>query len=308
MLDVFLLGTAGTVPLPNRWLTSCLLRYQGSSILIDCGEGTQIALNSQKLSFKQIDTILLTHYHTDHTGGLPGLLLSMAKAERQEPITIIGPKGIEEILKGVQLLARYIPFPIQYIELQESTQTILHGDLEITAFEVNHRVTTYGYRFDIKRNRKFIKEKAEALEIPIKYWSLLQKGEEITYNGKIIYPDDVLGQERKGIRFVYVTDTRPTQSILDNAKDADLLIAEGMYGDKEKQENAIEHKHMMMQESAQIAKDANVKELWYTHYSSAMVNPKEYEESLKEIFENIVISKDGEHTTLCFSDEEEKDV
>ena len=107
---------------------------------------------------------------------------------------------------------------------------------------------------------------------------------------------------------MYVTDTRPTQSILDNAKDADLLIAEGMYGDKEKQENAIEHKHMMMQESAQIAKDANVKELWYTHYSSAMVNPKEYEESLKEIFENIVISKDGEHTTLCFSDEEEKDV
>lgn len=254
MLDVFLLGTAGTVPLPNRWLTSCLLRYQGSSILIDCGEGTQIALNSQKLSFKQIDTILLTHYHTDHTGGLPGLLLSMAKAERQDPITIIGPKGIEEILKGVQLLARYIPFPIQYIELQESTQTILHGDLEITAFEVNHRVTTYGYRFDIKRNRKFIKEKAEALEIPIKYWSLLQKGEEITYNGKVIYPDDVLGQERKGIRFVYVTDTRPTQSIIDNAKDADLLIAEGMYGDKEKQENAIEHKHMMMQDLLRLPK------------------------------------------------------
>ena len=305
MLDVFLLGTAGTVPLPNRWLTSCLLRYQGRSILIDCGEGTQIALNSQKLSFKQIDTILLTHYHTDHTAGLPGLLLSMAKAERVDPIMIIGPKGLEEILKGVQLIARYIPFPIHYLELSDKEQPIINDNLTITAFEVSHRTTTYGYRFDIKRNRKFLREKAEELNIPVEYWSTLQKGEAITLDNKEILPDEVLGEERDGIRFVYVTDTRPTDSIVENAHEADLLIAEGMYGDTEKQENAIEHKHMTMQEACMIAKEANVKELWLTHYSSSMINPKDYEDACKEIFENVVISKDGEHTTLKFEDSED---
>ena len=90
MLDVCLLGTAGMMPLPHRWLTASLMRYNGSSLLIDCGEGTQIAIKEKGWTFKPIDVICFTHYHADHISGLPGLLLSMGNAERTEPLTMIG--------------------------------------------------------------------------------------------------------------------------------------------------------------------------------------------------------------------------
>ena len=120
MIDVCLLGTGGTVPLPQRWLTSCLIRYQGSSILIDSGEGTQIALHKEGYSCKQIDAILLTHYHADHTAGIPGLLLSMAKSDRTEPVWIIGPKGLNNFIEGVMKIALYIPFQLHLLEYEEN--------------------------------------------------------------------------------------------------------------------------------------------------------------------------------------------
>ena len=308
MLDVVLLGTSGTVPLPRRWLTSCFLRANGKCVLIDCGEGTQIALNSHKLSFKSINTILFTHYHADHTSGLPGLLLSMAKSDRTEPITIYGPKGLEELLDGVVKIAKYVPFQIMYKEYSNDIEDIDLGDMKIKAFKVQHSVPCYGYQVSIDRGRKFDPEKARSLDLPIKYWSLLQRGEEVEWEGNIYRPDQVLLEERKGIKFVYVTDTRPVDSILEMSKEADLLIAEGMYGDKEKEENAIKNKHMMMQEAASLAKEAMAKELWLTHYSPSVVNPNDYKEELREIFENIVISKDGQSKTINFIDKENNDV
>ena len=308
MLDVVLLGTSGTVPLPRRWLTSCFLRANGKCVLIDCGEGTQIALNSHKLSFKSINTILFTHYHADHTSGLPGLLLSMAKSDRTEPITIYGPKGLEELLDGVVKIAKYVPFQIMYKEYSNDIEDIDLGDMKIKAFKVQHSVPCYGYQVGIDRGRKFDPEKARSLNLPIKYWSLLQRGEEVEWEGNIYRPDQVLLEERKGIKFVYVTDTRPVDSILEMSKEADLLIAEGMYGDKEKEENAIKNKHMMMQEAASLAKEAMAKELWLTHYSPSVVNPNDYKEELREIFENIVISKDGQSKTINFIDKENNDV
>ena len=98
MIDVCLLGTGGMMPLPYRWLTSLLVRYNGSSLLIDCGEGTQIAMKEKGWSFKPIDVICFTHYHADHISGLPGLLLTMGNAERTEPLTMIGPKGLERVV------------------------------------------------------------------------------------------------------------------------------------------------------------------------------------------------------------------
>ena len=304
MLDVCLLGTGGTVPLKNRWLTSCLLTCNGHSLLIDCGEATQIALQDHGFSCRHIDTILLTHYHTDHTGGLPGLLLSMAKANRVEPITIIGPKGLQEILAGVYVLARYIPFEIIFREIEKEEETLNVAGLEVTAFKVDHRVLTYGYKIHLPRQPKFEVEKAKENNVPLKFWSLLQKGQTVEEDGITYSPDMVLGKERKGLTVVYVTDTRPTESIVNNAKEADLFIAEGMYGDEEKMENALKHKHMLMKESAAMAKEANVKELWFTHYSTSMVVPQEYEETMKEIFPNCVISKDGQRKMLYFESEE----
>jgi ribonuclease Z len=305
MLEVCLLGTGGTVPLPERWLTSLLVRWEGKELLIDCGEGTQIAMHAHGFSCRHIDTILLTHYHADHTAGLPGILLSMAKAERTEPITIIGPKGLPEILKGVYLVARYIPFEIKYMELEEEEQEFDIDDLHMTAFHLRHSVPCYGYTMELNRKPKFDVEKAKENYVPLKAWSTLQKGQEIEMHGVTYTPDMVMGEARRGIKLVYATDTRPTASLLQQASQADLLITEGMYGDEEKLDHAKQNKHMMMSEAAELAKKADARELWFTHYSPSMYEPLIYEAQMKEIFDNCVVSKDGQRKDLIFTDEED---
>lgn len=302
MIDVCLLGTGGTVPLPDRWLTSLIVKWNGKSILVDCGEGTQIALSQQRKSPKEIDTILLTHYHADHTAGLPGLLLTMAKSERTEPVTIYGPKGLEEILQGVFIIARYVPFEIRYKEIRNREEIFMIDDMKITAFALQHSVPCFGYSFELARQPKFDVQRALKLDLPKMYWGKLQKGETVEYEGKTYTPDMVLGDPRKGIKFVYATDTRPVPYIESHAVNADLLIAEGMYGDPEKIENAKENRHMMMQESASIAARANVHELWFTHYSPSMHDPWQYEEELKGIFHNCIIAKDGQNKDLAFQE------
>jgi len=303
MLDVCLIGTGGTVPLPERWLTSLLLRCDGKCILIDCGEGTQIAMHAQSLSIRQIDLILFTHYHADHTAGLPGLLLSMAKADRTEPLLIGGPKGLDELLTAVQAFAKWLPFDVRYFEYEEDEVSFSLGRMDVTAFAVKHSVTCYAYQVDVKRSPAFDREKAEAFEIPVRYWGTLQKGNSVEIDGVTWTPDMVLGQARKGIRLVYATDTRPVASIARHAENADLLIAEGMYGDHEKDDKAKKNLHMTMYEAAAIAEKAQVRQLWFTHYSPSEYHPEDYAEEVGRIFENIRISRDGERTDLCFTDE-----
>ena len=109
-----------------------------------------------------------------------------------------------------------------------------------------------------------------------------------------------MGPDRQGLKLVYVTDTRPTESIVENARNADLMICEGMYGDPDKLDRLKEHKHMMLQEACRLAKEAEPKELWLTHYSPAMLHPENYEKELKAIFPNTVIPKDGHSTVLHF--------
>ena len=118
MLDVCLLGTSGMMPLPGRWLTALMTRLNGSSLLIDCGEGTQIAIKEKGWSFHSIDVICFTHYHGDHISGLPGLLLSMGNAERTEPVTVIGPKGLERVVNALRVIAPELPFEIRFVELR----------------------------------------------------------------------------------------------------------------------------------------------------------------------------------------------
>ncbi len=302
MLEVCLLGTGGTVPLPSRWLTSCLIKFQGKQVLIDCGEGTQIALHEQGISVKHIDAIFLTHFHADHTAGLPGLLLSMAKADRTEPITVYGPKGLKEILEGVYLIARYIPFEIAYVEYESKEVKFDVCGMHVTAFGVRHSVPCYSYVFDIDRNARFEVEKAQANEVPMKFWGRLQKGETVCEGDVTYTPDMVLGEARKGLRFAYSTDTRPVHSILEHVQNADLFIGEGMYGDTEKLEKAKLNQHSLMSETAAIASEANCKRLWLTHYSPSMMTPQDYTESVRSIFANTTISQDGQRIVLNFEE------
>ncbi|MGL5259777.1 MAG: ribonuclease Z [Lachnospiraceae bacterium] len=300
MLDVCLLGTGGMMPLPNRWLTSLMMRYNGKSILIDCGEGTQIAMKEKGWSAKPIDIICFTHYHADHISGLPGMLLTMGNAERKEPLLLIGPKGLARVVNSLRVIAPELPFEVMYKELQDASEQIPFEDFYLEAFRVNHNVTCYGYNLIIERKGKFQIEKAIETGIDKKYWNSLQKGMTCEVDGKIYTPDMVLGESRKGLKVTYCTDTRPTDSIANHAKEADLFICEGMYGEVEKASKAKENKHMMFQEAAELAKKAGVASLWLTHYSPSLIKPEQYMKDLRKIFPNAIAAKDGESIDLQF--------
>ena len=300
MLDVCLLGSGGMMPLPYRWLTSLMTRFNGSSLLIDCGEGTQIAIKEKGWSFKPIDVICFTHYHGDHISGLPGLLLTMGNADRKEPLTLIGPKGLERVVSALRVIAPELPFPIIYKEIEGAEQTFELNGYRLKAFRVNHNVLCYGYTMEIDRAGKFDVERAKEQEIPQKYWKHLQKGETIETENGILTPDMVLGPPRKGLKLTYTTDTRPTNSIRENAKDSDLFICEGMYGEKEKAAKAVEYKHMTFYEAAHLAKDAQVKEMWLTHYSPSLTRPEENMDEVRRIFPEAKAGKDRMSRELAF--------
>ena len=300
MLDVCLLGSGGMMPLPYRWLTALMTRFNGSSLLIDCGEGTKIAIKEKGWSFKPIDVICFTHYHGDHISGLPGLLLTMGNADRKEPLTLIGPKGLERVVSALRVIAPELPFPIIYKEIEGAEQTFELNGYRLKAFRVNHNVLCYGYTMEIDRAGKFDVERAKEQEIPQKYWKHLQKGETIETGNGILTPDMVLGPPRKGLKLTYTTDTRPTNSIRENAKDSDLFICEGMYGEKEKAAKAVEYKHMTFYEAAHLAKDAQVKEMWLTHYSPSLTRPEEYMDEVRRIFPEAKAGKDRMSRELAF--------
>ena len=304
MLDVCLLGSGGMMPLPYRWLTALMMRYNGSSVLIDCGEGTQIAVKEKGWSFKPIDVICFTHFHGDHISGLPGLLLTMGNAERTEPLTLVGPKGLERVVNALRVIAPELPFPIEFIELTKAEEELELNGYHIKAFRVNHNVTCYGYSIEIKRAGKFNLEQAQSLNIPKNFWNRLQKGETIEADGTVYTPDMVMGAPRKGIKLVYCTDTLPTEYISRNAKDSYLFICEGMYGEKDKQAKAVANKHMTFYEAARLAKEADVKGIWLTHYSPSLTRPEEYMDEVRKIFPRAVVGKDRKSIELDFEDEE----
>lgn len=291
------------MPLPHRWLTSMMLRYNGSAIMVDCGEGTQVALKEKGWSPKPIDVIMFTHFHADHISGLPGMLLTMGNAERTEPLLIVGPKGVERVVESLRVIARDIPFEIVYKELRENEEEFEVCGLRVKAYKVSHNVTCYGYTFELDRAGKFNAERAKAAGIDVRFWNRLQKGEIITTDsGETYTPDMVLGEARKGLKLTYCTDTRPTDAITRNATGSDLFICEGMYGEPDKLAKAKEHKHMTFYEAAQIAKDAEVKELWLTHYSPSLPNPGAYKKEVREIFANTKVAKDGRSIDLLFEE------
>ena len=303
MLDVCLLGTGGMMPLPGRWLTSLMVRYNGNNLLIDCGEGTQIAIKERGWTFKPIDVICITHFHADHISGLPGILLAMANAERTEPLTMVGPKGLERIVNGLRVIAAELPFEIRFIELTENETTLDLAGMKIHAFRVRHNMTCYAYTLEILRSGRFDVERAKNAGIPLKFWNPLQKGQTIEEDGKIYTPDMVLGKDRKGIKLTYCTDSRPARQITEHAAGSDLFICEGMYGDEDKEGKAKEHKHMTMQEAAAIAREAKVKELWLTHYSPSMVHPEWYLKEVRKIFPQTELGTDGKSIDIDFEEE-----
>lgn len=303
MLNVCLLGCGGTMPTHNRYLTSLLATYNGRLLLVDCGEGTQVSMKIVGSGFKNIDVICLTHYHADHVVGLPGLLLTIANAGRTEELTIIGPYGLREIINGLMVIFPNLPYTLKLIELnQNENEKYSINGFFIRTLSVDHGVPCVSYSIEIIRSKKFERKKAEDNKIPIVFWNRLQKGEIIFYNGRKLTPDLVLGEERKGLKVCYCTDTRPAIGMIDFIKDAQLFICEGMYGDEESLPKALKNKHMLFSEAATLAKKGNVKELWLTHFSPSLYNPDQFLENAVKIFQNSIVGKDRLIKELFFSE------
>lgn len=301
MIDVVLLGCGGGMPMPNRNLSSILLNYRGRKILVDCGEGTQVSMRMVGWGFKTIDIICITHIHGDHIVGLPGLLATIGNSGRTEPLTIIGPEGIGNTVNSLRVICPYIPYDIKIIENPIDTIE-LDNFINISTLNLDHSAPCLGYSFYIKRAPKFSVEKALENNVPKDLWNVLQKGNEIEFEGRRFYPSMVLGEDREGIKLSIITDTRPIDEIINFVRDSYLFICEGTYGDDNDLEKAIKNKHMTFREAANLAKNAEVGELLLTHFSPAMEEPSWYLVNAKDIFENVVIGEDRLIKTLSFRD------
>jgi ribonuclease Z len=291
-LEAFILGCGGMMPLPNRHLTSVLLRREGELFLFDCGEGTQVSLRRLNLRWKKISVIFISHTHADHVTGIPGLLMLSSQVDRDDPLYIIGPPRIAEYIEASRrILDMYINYEIIVQEIT-APGIVYKGDgFHVRCFPLSHTKPCYGYTLEEeKRPGEFHPQKAEALKIPVgKLWGKLQKGETITTDdGREIHPSDVMGQPRMGRKFSFVTDTLALPEISTHVMGSDLFICEGMFS-KELAEDAT------AAEAAQIAAaSSGVKKLALIHYSPRYTEHelKQILGEAKEIFPETVLTKD----------------
>jgi ribonuclease Z len=302
MIEVALLGTGGMMPLPNRWLASAMIRVNGRIALIDCGEGTQIAARMHGFGFKEIDLILITHYHADHVAGLPGMLFMLAQSERTEPVTIAGPSGLDRVVRGLSQVVGTLPYEIELAPLSPEDELVL-GGAKVSCEWGEHHARCLAYRVELPRLRRFLPERAKELGVPLDLWRVLQRGEPVEWPGGAASPDEVLGPRRPGLAVAYITDSRPTSGLRNLATRVDLLVCEGTFGDPADAARARERRHMLFSEAAALARDAEAAELWLTHFSPKVDDPARWSKEATRIFPGAVIGKDGMRATLAFRDE-----
>ena len=306
LLECCTLGTGGTLPLPDRALSSLYARVNGRAMLVDCGEGTQVGIRRLGWGFKCLDGLLLTHYHGDHCTGVSGLLLSLEKAGREETFHIYGPEGLKRVIEGLCVIVPRLSFPVMLHELPLAGGDLEMIGLEIHAFSVDHGgIPCFGYRMTLPRSPAFDPDKARALGVPMQDWKRLQAGESVRVGLKKIHPEQVSGLVRKGITLVFSTDTRPCENLYRNAAGADLLILEGMYGGEDKRPQALKNHHMLFSEAAEIARAAQAGALLLTHFSTSLEEPAESLPEARRIFERAWTAEDGQIVTLRYPKEKE---
>jgi ribonuclease Z len=302
MIDAVLLGTGGMMPLPGRWLSSLLIRVKGQLTLFDCGEGTQIAWRGSGWGFRRLGAICISHTHADHIAGLPGLLHAVANAGRTEPIDLFGPAGTGEVVRALRMIAPVLPFEVRVMELHGGERFTLPGRLIGSCEPGNHALPVLAYRADLNRGKAFLPEQARALGVPMRLWSRLQAGESASWDGGHVLAEAVLGPPRRGLAIAYVTDTRPVPTLPRFLDAVDLLVCEGTYGSDEDHAKAVRNRHMTFREAATLARDANAKDLWITHFSPALEDPAAFAVNATSVFPRAKNGHDGLTIDLRFPD------
>ncbi|GAA6310856.1 ribonuclease Z [Intestinibacter bartlettii] len=305
MIDLTLLGCGGNVPMPNRFLSSLFINYKGRKMLIDCGEGTQVAMKKYNCGFKTIDLILITHLHGDHIIGLIGLLQTMGNSGKTDDLTIVGPVGITDAMNAIKVLVEYLPYRVYVIENPKEKFSLEHDilkDIDISTIDLEHSTECIGYSLYFKRKAKFDRQKAMSNEVPQILWKKLQEQDTVIYNDKTYYSSMVLGDERKGIKLSFITDTRPTFEIPQFIYGSDLFICEGMYGDDLDISKAVKNKHMTFREAASLANAGNVDKLLLTHFSPSIEEPKDFAHNATNLFKDTIIGEDGLSLSLSYKD------
>lgn len=299
MFEIVFLGTSASAPSIHRGLSAQMILREDKRFLVDCGEGTQRQILRSGLGFKRIDKILLTHGHLDHILGLGGLVSTFARWEALDKVEIWGGpwtlERVHDLLFGVVLRG---PKPSLNIELCAIEPGVLMEDdhFAVTAFPVVHRAPDcYGFLFEEKARRPFVNDAAEALGVPPgPERRELVSGRPITLaDGRVVTPDEVLGEEIPGTRLVHVGDVGRVKEIRNVVRGADALVIEATYLDVEA-DLAHRFSHLTARQAAQLAVDAGVHNLILTHLSRRY-RERDVVAEAREVFPNAVVARDYDH-------------
>ena len=271
-MECVLLGSGGMMPMPYRLLTSLAVRLNGRIYLFDAGEGAQLGLKETRIGVRGITMIAVSHLHADHCLGIPGIMMLRAQTEEPEPLTIVGPPGIERFVRQThENLAFYLNYPVIFREWAADDDGPAYEDDQVQIFwdSLEHTRLCFGYRLEEReRPGKFHPQRAAALGVPKgPLWGRLQQGHSIVLDdGREITADQVLGESRRGRHVAYVVDTRPCRAIYRLIEGADIAFMEGMFL-PEDGEHAESKDHLTVVDAARVAGRAGVRQAVLVHVS-----------------------------------------
>ena len=284
-MEIIFLGTSSMVPTKERNQSAILISYKTEGILVDCGEGTQRQLKLANVPVSKITKILISHWHGDHTFGLPGLISTMGASNYSKVLEIYGPKGTKKKIE--HMFDAFVFDRRIQLKIVEITQGMFYenDDFSLDALPLNHGMETFGYIFIEKDRRRINVKKIKELEIPEgPLLGKLQEGKSIDFKGKKITPDETT-YIVKGKRIGIIADTSPCNNCYKIAKDTDLLICESTY-ESTLEAKGEEYCHMTAKQAAEIANKSNAKKLILTHFSARYTDVKHVEDDAKQIFDN----------------------
>jgi ribonuclease Z len=291
-LDVVFLGTAGSMPTARRGPSATLVRRGGERLLFDCGEGTQRQLLRSDIGLVDLEEVFLTHFHADHFLGLPGMLKTFALRGRELPLTLYGPRGLGELLQALRRIFGRLSYEVGVVELAADAVLARDG-YELRTFAARHGRDALGYALvEEERPGRFDVEAADELGVPFgRERGALQRGEEVTLaDGRVVRPDEVLGEARAGRKIVLTGDTAPSDRIVEAAFGADLLVHEATFCEDEA-DRAAETEHSTALDAARVGRDAEVRLLALTHLSSRYTGG-DVEREARTVFPGTVVPRD----------------